>query len=245
MSEAEQLMELCNRLMTEVGDCPNVEWETMGGMVFWKTLENKMGIRLQRNYLTGYCRILNDSDIRIAWGSENVMKEKFRRLTADSFLNPGDIIGVTRNSAMRLYDHYAVYLGDDQVIHYCGEGGDFTDNITIHKANIGEFMKSDHNFFVLYFEDTLHAPKKIFYRSDLLSFDKIYENQLIYEGSGNFELYSPEETIARAQSRIGEKEYNLVTNNCEHFALWCKTGVAASFQVARLCYSQIPRINYV
>ena len=27
--------------------------------------------------------------------------------------------------------------------------------------------------------------------------------------------------IARATSRLGEQEYNLITNNCEHFVLWC------------------------
>lgn len=30
--------------------------------------------------------------------------------------------------------------------------------------------------------------------------------------------------IARATSRLGEREYDLFFNNCEHFANWCKTG---------------------
>ena len=30
--------------------------------------------------------------------------------------------------------------------------------------------------------------------------------------------------LARAQSKIGEEKYNLVTNNCEHFAMRCITG---------------------
>ena len=30
--------------------------------------------------------------------------------------------------------------------------------------------------------------------------------------------------LSRAQSRIGEEKYNLLTNNCEHFAMWCITG---------------------
>ena len=44
-------------------------------------------------------------------------------------------------------------------------------------------------------------------------------------------IYSPEETLARARSRIGEDRYNLVLNNCEHFAIWCKTGLSKSYQV--------------
>jgi Lecithin retinol acyltransferase len=30
--------------------------------------------------------------------------------------------------------------------------------------------------------------------------------------------------IERAQSRLGERQYDLFFNNCEHFATWCKTG---------------------
>ena len=36
--------------------------------------------------------------------------------------------------------------------------------------------------------------------------------------------YSPEEIIKRAQSRIGERNYDLFQNNCEHFARWCRNG---------------------
>ena len=43
--------------------------------------------------------------------------------------------------------------------------------------------------------------------------------------------YSGQETVRRARSRIGEESYNLLFNNCEHFALWCKTGESKSKQV--------------
>ena len=32
-------------------------------------------------------------------------------------------------------------------------------------------------------------------------------------------------------SRLGEQNYNLLFNNCEHFATWCKTGRHSSGQV--------------
>ena len=38
-------------------------------------------------------------------------------------------------------------------------------------------------------------------------------------------------TLRRAMSRIGEQNYNLLFNNCEHFATWCKTGRHHSAQV--------------
>lgn len=43
--------------------------------------------------------------------------------------------------------------------------------------------------------------------------------------------YIPDVAIARAESRIGEQQYNLTTNNCEHFATWAKTGVNESAQL--------------
>jgi len=45
--------------------------------------------------------------------------------------------------------------------------------------------------------------------------------------------YSPEEVVRRARSRLGENDYRLLTNNCEHFCNWCLSGVSLSAQVAR------------
>jgi hypothetical protein len=38
-------------------------------------------------------------------------------------------------------------------------------------------------------------------------------------------------TLRRAMGRLGEQNYNLLFNNCEHFAHWCKTGRYRSAQV--------------
>ena len=38
-------------------------------------------------------------------------------------------------------------------------------------------------------------------------------------------------TLRRAMGRLGEQDYNLLFNNCEHFATWCKTGRHRSKQV--------------
>ena len=42
---------------------------------------------------------------------------------------------------------------------------------------------------------------------------------------------TPGVTLRRALSRIGEQNYNLLFNNCEHFATWCKTGRHRSGQI--------------
>ncbi|NJL02721.1 MAG: NC domain-containing protein [Spirulinaceae cyanobacterium RM2_2_10] len=43
--------------------------------------------------------------------------------------------------------------------------------------------------------------------------------------------FIPEVAVQRAESRLGERRYNLLFNNCEHFATWCKTGISSSQQV--------------
>jgi len=43
--------------------------------------------------------------------------------------------------------------------------------------------------------------------------------------------FIPEVVIRRALSRLGENKYNLLFNNCEHFATWCKIGISESKQV--------------
>lgn len=43
--------------------------------------------------------------------------------------------------------------------------------------------------------------------------------------------FIPEVVVERAENRLGEDKYNLLFNNCEHFATWCKTGISDSQQV--------------
>jgi hypothetical protein len=44
-------------------------------------------------------------------------------------------------------------------------------------------------------------------------------------------LDDTETALCRAESRLGEENYHLFGNNCEHFVVWCKTGVSESSQV--------------
>lgn len=46
--------------------------------------------------------------------------------------------------------------------------------------------------------------------------------------------YPPDVVVQRAESRLGEKKYNVLTNNCEHFVAWCKTGQKNSEQIRDL-----------
>ncbi|GAA0863597.1 lecithin retinol acyltransferase family protein [Paraclostridium tenue] len=57
-------------------------------------------------------------------------------------------------------------------------------------------------------------------------------------GKNSFKIYNDKnsnisscDVVNRAKSRLGEKNFNLIFNNCEHFGLWCKTGINKSNQV--------------
>ena len=59
----------------------NIPFPTMGGKVFWETLEHQGDYVLQHNKVTQHCRILDKNDIRVSWGEEGPMRAKFRELT--------------------------------------------------------------------------------------------------------------------------------------------------------------------
>ena len=43
-----------------------------------------------------------------------------------------------------------------------------------------------------------------------------------------------EDIVQRARSRLGERHYDLLSNNCEHFCNWCQLGECRSEQVEAL-----------
>ena len=64
-------------------------------------------------------------------------------------------------------------------------------------------------------------------------------------------FYGPRETVQRARSKIGKGGYNLFTHNCEHFAIWCKTGLNESTQLSiegiavRFLRSKLGLLRYI
>jgi Lecithin retinol acyltransferase len=60
----------------------------------------------------------------------------------------------------------------------------------------------------------------------------------VYVGSAPNRFASTEDVVRRARSRLGERSYDVLLNNCEHFCSWCQTGEARSAQVDRLTRRQ-------
>ena len=57
------------------------------------------------------------------------------------------------------------------------------------------------------------------------------EGRAVYVVSHAESHFEAEEVIRRARTRLGEKRYRLLTNNCEHFVEWCLHDVHRSFEV--------------
>lgn len=60
---------------------------------------------------------------------------------------------------------------------------------------------------------------------------KSFKNYFVYKLDTKDIKFTPEEVVKRANQKLGEGGYDLIGNNCEHFAVWCQTGVFKSFQI--------------
>jgi hypothetical protein len=71
-------------------------------------------------------------------------------------LEYGDVIGVKRF----LYSHYAVYVGENKVIHYAGEKGDFKGTKRVRYGTMKDFLCGKKEFFELVFQNVHLKPLK-------------------------------------------------------------------------------------
>jgi len=98
------------------------------------------------------------------------------------------------------YDHHAIYVGGNAVIHYSGFADGIGSDGEILLATLEEFRNGSD------VQVKPHPP-----------------------GSFNLQII-----VERAYSRLGENWYNVLLNNCEHFANWCVRGTHSSPQVNAL-----------
>ncbi len=101
-----------------------------------------------------------------------------------------------------LYQHHGIYIGEDNVVHWRGELG------------------------ALIFQED---PPVI--EVDKLAIFRNWDTVIVIEYDEEIDVLETVEVVHRALSRRGESGYNILGNNCEHFAIWCKTGIHESTQV--------------
>lgn len=138
---------------------------------------------------------INDSTKTFIRTLSNPLSPKNGQLIDPDQLNKADHIFVIRPG----YTHHGIYVGNGKVVHYA-------------PTDFGE---------VCIFETTIDE-----FRKWLLPFDSICDTELYklyrFKKSDSPIRYTSDEVVNRAYSRIWETEYNLVFNNCEHFARWCR-----------------------
>ncbi|WP_343337743.1 hypothetical protein TPELB_28370 [Terrisporobacter petrolearius] len=144
----------------------------------------------------------------------------------------GDVICVNHG----IYNHFGIFVDKNHVIHYSGKEKDmFFREMVIDETDMENFLGGSDKYYVYRFsQDKPSNVNRI--RAEGLGRDLIDDVQALYliyqiKNKIKFKVYTPEETVKRARSRIGERKFLLHANNCEHFAIWCKTGVRQSYQV--------------
>lgn len=67
---------------------------------------------------------------------------------------------------------------------------------------------------------------------EITDLDQFSQGKRTYVQSHNNRAFSHRQTMKRARSRLSEDNYNLLSNNCEHFINWCIYGKPRSAQVS-------------
>ncbi len=67
-------------------------------------------------------------------------------------------------------------------------------------------------------------PSQKLYIIEKVSLESFARGRLVELDNRERALYTPDEIVRRAESRLGERAYSLYTNNCETFATWCRCG---------------------
>ena len=128
-------------------------------------------------------------------------------LVCSSF-NPGDLV-VFKDAL--IYHHWAVYAGDDMLIHYQGEKH-YGCKATVILESIQHYWKRQKS--------------------------ECYPEKEPSLGIIESKIYCPEycgdEVVRRASQYLGQENYKLFFKNCEHFAKWCKYGVIMSEQAQKV-----------
>lgn len=226
---------ILSQLFAEEGiSMPNIKAPVLDLGICWDTLAECSGWKLEHNKITGHARVLDDKHMRVAWGSLDAMQNVLKKLNCPwGICKKGDILAVSR--AGGLYSHFAVYCGFGRIIHYAAENRDFGGKICIHEADFSAFLQDDTSYGILNFPDSYGRPEqRMVELTGCLGTAQIPNLRDLWDEiwkSPEYHLYSGEETVQRARKKIGETSYNLVLNNCEHFAIWCKTGISQSRQV--------------
>lgn len=147
----------------------------------------------------------------------------------------GDVIYVER----AIYNHYGIYSGRNRVIHYCSADSRDSSKGIIRETPISVFLDGASDYHVCEFTcepqyiNPYDAVMDAIFHAVLIPPLKVIDTAMSDEQDYRHaeKIYSAKWTVARARKKLGMHGYDLLFNNCEHFAIWCKTGISNSRQV--------------
>lgn len=129
-----------------------------------------------------------------------------------SQLNPGDLIEFKR----KLYSHWALYIGNSKLIHFHGNIGNRASHLNISGVQL-PYVKNAQVMISNYWDV---IEDSYAFRNNL--FDKLMKPLPL------------EEILGRAYEKVGHHDFNIVSNNCEHFVKYCRYGISSSDQMTFL-----------
>ncbi len=111
------------------------------------------------------------------------------------------------------YRHHGLYCGKGQVVHFSG------------------LVRVPH------WRQWRLLPRLLrMSRIELIPLSKFCNDMGFHVVRHAHALYTPEEVVARARSRLREHGYAAFSNNCEHFVNWCIEGEPRSWLVWRMLF---------
>eukprot|EP00731_Ephydatia_muelleri_P025809 Em0017g892a len=159
------------------------------------------------------------------------MEYEKTRVTSALQLSPGDHLRIDRQG---IYDHHMLVVeahsaNSFKVIHYTSlfeRGPGHEEDEHPHPA-----ASSTSGLGIARNENGERIPLGVVAEETLTVTEEDLKSMQVLRYPGEVRVFSVEESITRARSRLNEKDYHLVTNNCECFVNWAITGEAVSYQV--------------
>ena len=152
----------------------------------------------------------------------------------------GDHIYVERVGG--LFTHHGIDCGNGRVIHFTGDSS--TSPRRVQRTSMRIFARGSAVRIRDYgeFFERLKRPDQLPRR---LQIRLRREMSRLAGREWQIASFEPDSVIARAESKLGRSDFDVVLNNCEHFATWCKTGISDSEQVYALWRSVLNPATYM
>ncbi|XP_023147572.1 lecithin retinol acyltransferase family protein [Amphiprion ocellaris] len=140
-----------------------------------------------------------------------------------SLYKRGDLLEVPRT----LFTHFGIYLGDNRVAHLIP---DILPVISKDKASIAKMVTNNRLLLGV-------ITKVASVRVDSVA-DFAYGSEILINHMDKVCSQPPldgDEVARRAEKLLGSVTYSLLWYNCEHYVMYCRYGMAISYQTYQFC----------